>query len=129
MEARTIGDGPGTRVTVEVDWNVVEPSIEAELFDDAGDTGEDAAGLEAWRAGAMHGARHALAAANALPCELRITEIYGEPESTNATIVAAACAHAVWEAIGYAPTAEERQVVDHAVAASLNAAPEALPTF
>ena len=120
MDARTIGDGPGTRVTVEVDWNVVEASIEADLFDaePGADEGADAE-LEAWRDGAVQGAEHALATANALPCALRITEIWGESENTNATIVAAAAAHAVWEAIGYVPTVEERHALDRAVSLSL----------
>jgi len=125
MEARTLDDGPGTRVTVEVDWNVVEATIEADLFED-GPAGED---LDSWRCGAVYGARHALDGANSLPCAVRITEIMGEVETTTATMVAAACAHAVWEAIGYAPSEEQTQALDLAVAASLGASPDELPGF
>ena len=128
MEARLLGDGPGTRVTVEVDWNVVEPSLEANFLEqvESADGRED---LLAWRSGALHGARHALDTANALPCGLRITEIYGELDNTNPTIVAAACAHAVWEAIGYAPSMDERQRLDQEVARSMTRPPAELPTL
>lgn len=130
METRTLGDGPGTRVTVEVDWNVLEGTLEAELFEDQGqDSVEVLAQLEAWRGGALYGARYALEVANSLPCALRITEIVADEESTNPTIIAAACAHAVWEVIGFAPGLEATQRLDAAVAASLQAGPDALPTF
>ncbi|MFT5050288.1 MAG: hypothetical protein ACI8QZ_001689 [Chlamydiales bacterium] len=128
MDARMIGNEPGTRVTVEVDWNVIEGSLEAELLDSA-DLTEGAEDLRAWCTGAMHGARHALDVACALPCRLRITEIYGELDQTNPTIVAAACAHAVWEAIGYRPSVEQVQLLDREVAASMTTGAGTLPAF
>lgn len=128
MESRILGDEPGTRVTVEVDWDVVEASLEAD-FVESGEETEGVEDLRAWRTGAMQGARHALEAASSLPCRLRITEIYGELDQTNPTIVAAACAHAVWEAIGYRPSAEQAQWLDSEVAMSLNCDALRLPAF
>jgi len=128
MEPRIIGDEPGTRVTVEVDWDVIEGSLEADLFEDSTLT-EGADDLRAWRAGALQGARHALDEARALPCRLRVTEIYGELDQTNPTIVGAACAHAVWEAIGFWPSEAQTQMLDNEVADSTTRGAMALPRF
>ena len=136
MEAGALGDGVGTQVTVEVDWNVLRASIEAELVDEFRDLSglppseqEAQHELRRWQRGALHGASHALEIANSLPCAVRITEICGEFESTNPTVVAAACARAVWQAMGYAPTEQQCAHLDHAVATSFSAGPEALPVF
>ncbi|TDJ71753.1 MAG: hypothetical protein E2O39_07860 [Planctomycetota bacterium] len=91
---------PGTSVTVELDWNALEPSIEVML-----EIGPETAGgdFEAWAEGAVYGVRFALESSNALPCAACIRQILGDFETTNATIVAAAAAHAIWEAIDFEP--------------------------
>ena len=103
---------PGTSVTVELDWNALEPSIEVML-----EMGTETAGgdFEAWAEGAVYGVRFALESSNALPCAARIREILGDFETTTATVVAAAAAHAIWEAIEYQPPPDVTASIERAV--------------
>ena len=52
----------GTRVTVELDWNAREPSVEVMLFE-TGDQTSIVDRSDAWREGALYGVRYALEAA------------------------------------------------------------------
>jgi hypothetical protein len=117
---------PGTSVTVELDWNALEPSIDVVLNMSLGAAGFD---FTPWANGAVYGARFALDCSNALPCAARIREIAGDFESTNATIVAAATAHAIWEAIEFQPPPEVLSSVENAVQRSREAALETLVQF
>lgn len=91
---------PGTLVTVELDWNALEPSVD--VLPDM-DLGAVDVNFAAWAEGAVYGVRFALESSNALPCAACIRQILGDFETTNATIVAAAAAHAIWEAIDFEP--------------------------
>lgn len=102
----------GTSVTVELDWNALEPSID--VLPDI-DLGTVDVNFAAWAEGAVYGVRFALESSNALPCAARIRQILGDCETTNATVVAAAAAHAIWEAIEFEPPPDVTARIEGAV--------------
>lgn len=100
----------GARVTVELDWDTLEPEVTLAVGELA-----EAGRRAAWEKGAVYGVGFALEAANALPCSVRITEIAGAGVETTPTVVAAAAAEAIWLAIGFAPPADVRARIARSV--------------
>lgn len=98
----------GARVTVELDWDALEPGVAIELAD--GSPGGDE--RDAWERGAMHGVQFALDTSRALPCVVRVTEICADASCSGATVVAAAAACAVWEALEVTPPEAALQRID-----------------
>jgi len=93
-------------VTVELDWDSLETGIQVNLVAPEPYTESQAADMLVWEQGAIYGVRFALSAANAMPCSVRITEMCGDSACTNPTVVAAASAGAVWEALEIQPPFE-----------------------
>ena len=120
--------GPGTRVSVEMDWDALEAGILMCLADDGG-LRDGSYGFACLEQGALYGVRFALRVANTLPCTVRVTELRGEPECTNATVVAAASAYAVWGAVGFEPPPEVHQRIQAEVEASRERASDHLGLF
>jgi hypothetical protein len=111
----------GVRVSVELDWNVLEPSIAIHLSETAGSPFSKDLGdwdFLSWERGAIYGVKFALDQAIALPCAVRITEMTGQLGETNPTIVAAAAATATWGALEYEPSLEVQARLQAAVVAS-----------
>ena len=98
--------GPGTRVTVELDWDTMNSGVLMCAAAGYGAPGLDAREWSCGEQGAVYGVRFGLRLTNSLPCAVRITEVEGEKSHTNPTVVAAAAAYAVWEALGYEPPQE-----------------------
>lgn len=96
----------GARVTVELDWDSLDVGIQVNLVSAQPGSERQAAELLVWEQGAIYGVRFALKAANAMPCSVRITEMCGDAACTNPTVVAAASACAVWEALEIHPPFE-----------------------
>jgi hypothetical protein len=65
-----------------------------------------AVGYEHWKNGARVGATFALSIAGRPTAEVVVSRITGLSTDTNPTIVAVAAAHAVWNALGFAPPDE-----------------------
>jgi hypothetical protein len=77
-----------------------------------------AEGYDDWKAGALAGARYALELAGRPEGGVLITRIAGFTTDTNPTIVGAAAAFAVWEALGYRPSPDEIERIEKLVFAS-----------
>lgn len=93
----------GARITVELDWDTLQPGVQVYLQEAGGPKPPDPAELRAWEQGAIYGVRYALGVANTMPCTVRITELSGDVHCMNPTLVAAAAATAVWEALEFEP--------------------------
>ena len=110
----------GTRVSVEIDWDALEPSVEFAAGN--GEQGpEEESGdrvQRAWERGALYGVRFALEVANSMPCRVSVTEIIADVQRTNATTIAAATAEAVWAAIEFVPGDELRARMEREVGRS-----------
>lgn len=121
----------GTRVTVEIDWDALEPSVElAAGVLPAGDAGEAEEHVQrSWERGARYGVTFALESANSMPCRLTVSEIVADVETTNATTIAAATAEAVWAAIEFTPGDELRALMEREVARSWSLPPTELGRF
>lgn len=124
----------GTRVSVEIDWDALEPSVEFA----AGALPGEPEGVEeeaeervqrSWERGALYGVSFALETANSMPCRLTVTEIVADVDRTNATTIAAATAEAVWAAIDFAPGDELRALMEREVARSWRLPPGYLNRF
>ena len=66
-----------------------------------------AEGYDDWKGGAVAGIRHAMRQAGRTDCSVSVTRILGMATDTNPSIVAAAAAFAVWDAIEYQPSASQ----------------------
>jgi hypothetical protein len=101
-----------------MDWDALESGVLMCLANGGGGLLEGNHEFACLEQGALYGVRFALRVANTLPCTVRITELRGEPECTNATVVAAASAYAVWAAVGFEPPPEVHGRVQAEVEAS-----------
>lgn len=118
----------GARVTVELDWDVLEAGVRVELVAAGEGAPVESPEVQRWIGGAMHGVRFAITAANSMPCLVRVTELAVGPGTTT-THVAAAAALAVWEALGLQPDPEVRERLDRRVAESRDADEDWLGDF
>jgi hypothetical protein len=75
-------------------------------------------GYAEWKAGAVAGVGFALRVAGARDCGVRVVLIEGMTSDTNATIVAAAAARAVWRALEFTPPSEVVATIDAEVLGS-----------
>lgn len=105
VESGRIAHRAGARVSVEMCWDVLEPGIEVR-FAPWGREVPGTADLAVWEQSVAHGVRFALQVARALPCAVRVTEVAGDPGHTRPTVLAAAAAQAVWEALEFEPPFE-----------------------
>jgi hypothetical protein len=99
-------------VSVEIDWDALEPGV---YFDPKGGQAEAIDISPETQRGAVYGVNFAREKASTLPCAVRIKEIHGSETRRNPTLVAAATAHAMWEALGYMPDLETVQHVESTV--------------
>ncbi len=106
-----VSHSAGARVTVELDWDSMDMGIQVNLLDPQPVSARQAADMLAWEQGAIYGVRFALKAANTMPCSVRITEMCGDAACTNPTVVAAASACAVWEALEISPPADLAEIM------------------
>ena len=113
----------GARVTVELDWDTLEPEVSVAPGRSKGSR------PRVWEKGAVYGVGFALEAANALPCSVHITEIEAGGADTTPTVVAAAAAEAIWTAIGFAPPADVRARIARSVERSRRQPPSVLARF
>ena len=118
----------GVRITVELDWDTLQPGVELDFANQIG-CPTDPAHLQAWEKGAVYGADFALSVARSMPCMVRITEMCGGTESTNPTLVAAATAMAVWEALAVVPPQAVMDSIGRQVGESESHEPDWLGTF
>lgn len=86
-------------------------------------------GYRDWKAGAKVGVEYALEEANANKSGVIVTKIIGLLTDTNPTIIAAAAAFAVWEAIGFKASQEELKKLEDIVFNSWNIPFNSIPTF
>lgn len=93
---------------------------------DDGDLSVDAQAYAEWKEGASIGARYALRSA-AVRRDVVVTDIAGLLTDTNASIVALACARAVWEAAGVEPPAEAERAIEAVAFASWDDGAPRLP--
>ncbi len=105
VEATRIAHRAGARVAVELDWDALEPGVVVR-FAPRGRSAPSSDVLAVWEQSVVHGVRYALAVARALPCGVLVSELCGDPEYTRPTVIAAAAAQAVWEALEIEPPAE-----------------------
>ena len=117
----------GAQVTVELDWDAPEPTVEACFSPPR--TAANEIDLDAFADAAVYGVQFALEVANALPCAVRITDVQADPHAAHPTLVAAAAAHAVWRAMDFRPSHEIAERVDREVSASLVLGGGELPDF
>ena len=106
----TIAHRAGARVSVELDWDAMEPGVEVR-FAHRADGGPEPDVLAVWERSVVHGVRFALKVARSLPCAVRVTELCGDPAHTRPTLIAAAAAQAVWEALEFEPPPAVRAAV------------------
>ena len=85
------------------------------------------AGYDDWKQGAVLGAKFALAAVKA-SSSIVVVEITGLTTDTNPSIVAAPCAHAVWNALGVTPPEAALQHLNATVLSSCKRPCDALPS-
>jgi len=85
--------------------------------------------LAAWEQGVVAGVRYALGVARALPCAVRVTELAGDVGITTPTVMGAAAATAVWEALEFEPAREVRDQVGRWVEESRERGPLWLADF
>lgn len=129
-------DGPGivagertTRVDVELDWDAPEAGVLVQVVRTTERCADAELFLDAWQRAAQYGARFAIQVVNTLPCLVNVVEVAASPRDSNATIVAAATARAVWSALRHVPDAELEAHIEGAVRRSLSAPPEELCPF
>lgn len=89
-----------------------------------------AQGYQDWKAAAKVGIEYALRQANQTQTGIIVTRILGrDGTDTNPTIVAAAAAYAVWNAIDFRPSKEEEHRLHEIVFDSWNQPLDDLPDF
>lgn len=131
---QTTSGGFIARVTIRVERPTFAPAI-AIACSGAGFTSQgtleeaSAASYDDWKLGARAGIEYALRRAEIRDALVTVLKISGLSTDTNATIVAAAAAFALWDAVGYVPDADERQRIDDVVLASWSPMAPALPVF
>lgn len=86
-------------------------------------------GYDDWKQGAALGAKYALAVAGEKARSVIVSRIQGLTTDTNPTVVRAAAALGVWEAVGYQPTPEQIQQIERHVFGSWQRPFDALPDF
>lgn len=99
--SRRVEHRAGARVSVEVDFDGVHPSVEVRFAprNTADPVPMNIIGV--WEEAVTKGVRHGLAVSRCLPCSVRVTELCGHPEHVRPTLIAAAACQAIWEAIEY----------------------------
>lgn len=85
-------------------------------------------GYADWKAGAVAGVAFALRIMG-VDCGVRVVLIEGMTTDTNPTIVAAAAARAVWQAIGFTPASELTRRIEAEVLGSWRRGHDASPCF
>lgn len=88
-----------------------------------------AKGYDDWKQGAALGAEYALEVAGEEARSIVVSRIVGLTTETNPTVVGAAAALGVWEAVGYQPTPEQIQQIERNVFGSWQRPFDALPDF
>lgn len=127
-ETTSIAHRAGARVSVELDWDSFEPAIEVRFAQPCGGPiAEDV--LAVWEQSVTHGVRYALQVARALPCTVRVTELCGDAAHSCPTLMAAAAATAVWEALEYQPPIAVSERMQQLVAQSRDRGPLWLADF
>ncbi len=86
-------------------------------------------GYDDWKQGAALGAEYALEVAGEKARSVVVSRIQGLTTDTNPTVVGAAAALGVWEALGYQPTPEQTQQIERHVFGSWQRPFDALPDF
>jgi len=111
------------RVTVEV--SITEkPTVSVNLEGDQWTTP-----TESWKAAAIYGASYALEVVERKDCAVRILKILGTIADSNATVIAAAAADAVWKALNCEPHALIRSEIEAVALGSWKAEPDKLREF
>src|SRR5262249_14783579 len=88
-----------------------------------------ARGYEIWKAGARAGVEFALAVAALPPARVTINRITGLTTDTNPTVVGVAAAFALWQAVGFSPSAEVVVRLEAAAFTSWQRDPDEIPRF
>jgi hypothetical protein len=127
-QAPGIAHRAGARVSVELDWDSLEPAIEVRFTQQRGPS-PSADVVAVWEQSVVHGVRYALKVARALPCTVRVTKLCGDPAHSLPTLMAAAAATAVWEALEYEPPPEVRARLQELVTESRDRGPLWLADF
>ena len=110
------GKGYFAEVRVEIKSLVDPVKVEIET-DGGGFLGQgyieslSAKGYEDWKLGAFIGGRYALEIMNREDLVIKVKGIEGLTSDTNPTIIAAATAQAVWNALGFQPSSKTQQQV------------------
>ena len=86
-------------------------------------------GYDDWKQGAALGAEYALEVAGGKARSVVVSRIQGLTTDTNPTVVGAAAALGVWEAVGYQPTPEQTRQIERHVFSSWQRPFDALPDF
>ena len=115
MNGRQDPDVAAVFVSVAIDWDALEPGV---YFDPKDGSGEAIDTTPETEQAVVYGVNFALENACPLPCAVRVTEVGGSQARFNPTLVAAATTHAVWEALGFAPTVEVAQRLENSVVQS-----------
>ena len=121
-------------MSVKVDINSASPRS---TIDCAGEgwiargyiEGVPAEGYDDWKGGAVAGSKYALRQANRTDCSVTVTRITGLTTDTNPSIVAAAAAFAVWDAIGYKPSASQLEFIQEAALTSWDKPHDLIPVI
>ena len=96
----------GVRVSVQFDWDALEPGVLVDLVADGPAAPLDGPEFHAWVRGAVHGVHFALSRVTCMPCVVRVVELAVGVGNATAMHVAAAAAFAVWEGLEVQPTPE-----------------------
>ncbi len=129
------GVGHFARVTVQLEENVSEPIITVQCGAVPQVTSQGvvedvpAEGYSGWKQGAVIGATYALEVAGLETVAVIVSRIQGLTTETNPTVVGAAAAIGVWQALGYSPTPEQIQRIKRAVYVSWLHPYDASPDF
>ena len=86
-------------------------------------------GYDDWKAGARAGVDFAASIAALPPARVTIVRIAGLTTDTNPTVVGAAAACALWQAVGFSPPAHVIDRLEAAVFASWNLSGDSVPRF
>ena len=128
MEESRIAHRAGARVSVELNWSAPDPVIEV-VIESAGLHAPSPLERAAWEHAVVQGVRHALNVVGGVPCGVRVTELGGDPRHVKPTMMGAAAAQAVWEALEFEPPSRELHKLRLWVDESLNHGPTWLAPF
>ena len=111
-----------------MDWDALEPGVAVDLGPTSSTPPTDTDAYDQWVRGVIYGVQFAITHVSSMPCVVKVVEIRGDA-STTPTLVAAAAASAVWDALSIEVTRDVHEAIRASVAESASHGHDWLGSF